>query len=333
MKTIKRIFTAVMAVCLSFSILSIRPQAASPFTDVTKKTSGYTQIMWAYKQGLIKGVGHKKFNPTGTLTKAQITVMIWRYFGEERGLPDAPYTDIGSLSDNVRAAINWSYYYGLVDPSSSTKFGPKVKVTRKVMTTILWRCFGKETPGVYSPFTDINSLPSETQQAIIWCYENSITAGTSKTKFSPNSYCTRAQFCIFLYRFDETMGYKTWNFSVDGNAFFTMKLPESWTPYYADYNNSDGWIDVTFYAVNASGKEMFTWEFSNGFGTGYFPYNKSISVGQYGTVNVMYQYYKGEGTYAQIWYNSGEYTWGGWLASSISSAQFLKIIKTIKMKV
>lgn len=333
MRKIRILLATILAVCLSFSILSIRPQAASPFTDVDKNTSGYTQIMWAYNNGLIKGVGNKKFNPNGTLTKAQITVMIWRYFGSNKSCPVVSFTDTRKLSANVRSAISWAVYHGYIDPSSSTKYGPNVKITRKEMATILWRLSGRETAGEYSPFMDISSLPSESQQAVIWCYENSIAAGTSSSEFSPNSYCTRAQFCIFLYRFDEMTGYTKWSFGKDGNIYFTMKMPAGWIARYRNDNSSGDIIDLEFLARDSSDDQKWVWEFSNSFGTGYFPYDKSIQVGSKGEINVMYHYYKDEGIYAMLWYSSGDHTWGGWFGSTMSKAQFLKVIKTLKMLV
>ena len=36
--------------------------------------------------------------------------------------------------------------------------------------------------------------------AVLWAVENGITAGTSKTTFSPNETCTRGQIVTFLFR-------------------------------------------------------------------------------------------------------------------------------------
>ena len=41
-------------------------------------------------------------------------------------------------------------------------------------------------------------------EAVLWAVENSITAGTSATTFSPNATCTRGQVVTFLYRYDGT---------------------------------------------------------------------------------------------------------------------------------
>ena len=36
--------------------------------------------------------------------------------------------------------------------------------------------------------------------AVLWAYENGITAGKDETHFAPKANCTRAQVVTFLYR-------------------------------------------------------------------------------------------------------------------------------------
>ena len=50
-----------------------------------------------------------------------------------------------------------------------------------------------------SPFDDISSRDSY-YDAVLWAYENNVTAGTSATQFSPNATCTRGQVVTFLWR-------------------------------------------------------------------------------------------------------------------------------------
>lgn len=52
---------------------------------------------------------------------------------------------------------------------------------------------------VENPFSDVSS-DSTLAQAVMWAYENSVTAGTSDTTFSPDETCTRGQVVTFLWR-------------------------------------------------------------------------------------------------------------------------------------
>ena len=54
------------------------------------------------------------------------------------------------------------------------------------------------TPTVL-PFTDVEK-GSYYEEAVRWAYENGITTGTSKTKFSPDKPVTRGQMVVFLQR-------------------------------------------------------------------------------------------------------------------------------------
>ncbi len=52
---------------------------------------------------------------------------------------------------------------------------------------------------VANPFTDVSS-DSKFYDAILWAVEEGVTEGTTKTTFSPNKGCTRAEIVTFLYR-------------------------------------------------------------------------------------------------------------------------------------
>ena len=103
------------------------------------------------------------------------------------------------------------YYYDPVlwavnhDPqitagTSATTFSPENPCTRGQMVTFLWRAKGCPEPKLTkNPFTDVKSL-DYFYKAVLWAVENEITAGTSKTTFSPAATVTRAQTVTFLWR-------------------------------------------------------------------------------------------------------------------------------------
>ena len=55
------------------------------------------------------------------------------------------------------------------------------------------------------PFADVPAN-SYFHDAVLWAVENGITTGTSKTAFSPDTPCTRAQIVSFLYRLVQSEG-------------------------------------------------------------------------------------------------------------------------------
>ena len=103
------------------------------------------------------------------------------------------------------------YYYAPVlwavnhDPqitagTSATTFSPNNPCTRGQIVTFLWRANGHPDPKITTnPFTDVKSS-DYFYKAVLWAVEKEITAGTSKTTFSPNDTVTRAQTVTFLWR-------------------------------------------------------------------------------------------------------------------------------------
>ena len=72
--------------------------------------------------------------------------------------------------------------------------------TRGQVVTFLCRAKGSPAPKTSkNPFKDV-SKKDYYYSAVLWAVEKGITAGTSKTKFSPNDTCTRGQIVTFLYR-------------------------------------------------------------------------------------------------------------------------------------
>ncbi len=63
----------------------------------------------------------------------------------------------------------------------------------------IWMDLGQKTIPVTNCFSDVGS-DDFFYDAVLWAYQNDITAGTSKTKFSPYKTCTREQVVTFLWR-------------------------------------------------------------------------------------------------------------------------------------
>ena len=90
-------------------------------------------------------------------------------------------------------------------------FSPSNPCTRGQIVTFLWRAKGCPEPTITkNPFTDVKSS-DYFYKAVLWAVEKEITAGTSKTTFSPNDTVTRAQTVTFLWRAEGKPAVKTAN--------------------------------------------------------------------------------------------------------------------------
>ncbi|MBQ6654669.1 MAG: S-layer homology domain-containing protein [Erysipelotrichaceae bacterium] len=175
----------------------------NPFSDVDPDSSTFAKIMWAYNNKIVSGTSKTTFTPKGTCLRRSFSLMFWKVMGKPEPQGTNPFKDIDNCTANEKKAIQWAYENGIIRGTGKTTFSPNDDVTRKQVVIMLWKALGKPpVQGTSNPFTDIGSLSANEKAAILWAYENGITAGTSATTFSPDNACTRAQLCVFLYKFD-----------------------------------------------------------------------------------------------------------------------------------
>lgn len=96
-------------------------------------------------------------------------------------------------------AVYWAVKNGITSGTSGNTFSPNATCTRAQAVMFLWRNEGSPVEG-NSNFKDV-SKSSYYAKAVNWAVKWGITSGTSKTTFSPNQPCTRAQIATFIYRY------------------------------------------------------------------------------------------------------------------------------------
>ena len=182
-------------------------KAQLPFTDVPSNASYYAALQWAYGSGIVKGTSATTFSPNDDCTRGQFALMLYRLAGK----PDVtgvanPFKDVKSSAAYYRAVL-WAYNEGIIKGTSATTFNPNGTVTRGQIVLMLYRMAGKPAvTNTTNPFSDVK--PSDScYRAVLWAVEKGITKGTSATTFAPNNPCTRYQLVLFLYRFNNIMGY------------------------------------------------------------------------------------------------------------------------------
>lgn len=184
-----------------------KPVAPIEFTDVQSNEWYADAVEYAVQNGLMNGVGNGRFDPEGSMTRAMLVTVLWRFEGEPEAaahtFSDVPngqwYTD----------AVAWAAANGVVNGVGENRFDPDGKITREQMATILYRyCTGKgievDKQGELGSFPDAGKVSSYAKEPMQWCVAEGVING-SDGELLPQGDATRAQVATILMRFIENI--------------------------------------------------------------------------------------------------------------------------------
>ena len=109
----------------------------SPFTDVTDpKAYYYKAILWAYENGITKGVSATEFGRKKTVSRRDMLVFLYKQQGSPAPtLTQSPYSDVTDPKAYYYKAVLWAYEKG-IERGSGGKFNGKTNCLRE--TVVLW---------------------------------------------------------------------------------------------------------------------------------------------------------------------------------------------------
>ena len=177
--------------------------ASSVFSDVNARTCSWAAnaVDFMNEYGLVKGTGTSTFGWKGSMTRGDFVLILYRNAGSPSvyGVSN-PFTDVKS-TDYYYEAVLWAYRNNVVNGTSTTTFGPKGKITREQIASILWRLAGEP---VYSAslrsYTDYASVSDYAYDAMSWAVGSGYVKG-SGAKLSPKNNATRAEVAVMLHRY------------------------------------------------------------------------------------------------------------------------------------
>lgn len=177
---------------------SVTAEKVGGFSDVVKTDYFADSVLWAVDKGITAGTSKTTFSPNSTCTTAQILTFLWRSQGSpEPTSKTNTFTDIKESDYFYKAAL-WAKENNIVS-RDSTVFNGNTPCTRSSAVLYIWRATGFPVATKSSSFTDV-ATTTIYAPAVDWAVEQGVTSGTSKTTFSPDTTCTRAQIVTFLYR-------------------------------------------------------------------------------------------------------------------------------------
>ncbi len=90
----------------------------------SRYTDSYKAILWASKNGIVKGYPDNTFRPNKNITRKSIVIILWRMAGKPLARKALPFKDTKSLSKTSTAykAIAWASKTGIVKGYTDNTF-------------------------------------------------------------------------------------------------------------------------------------------------------------------------------------------------------------------
>ena len=168
-----------------------------PFSDVTTSWQ-LAPVGWLVANDITTGVGFGRFDPDGSVTRAQAATFIWRMAGSPAPPASAPTFSDVPAGAYYEDAVRWMAATGITTGLSASRFAPDQVATRAHLVAFLWRLVDQPDEGAAERFVDVTA---EWQQGpVAWAAAVGVTTGTSDTTFDPNSAVTRGQTAAMLAR-------------------------------------------------------------------------------------------------------------------------------------
>lgn len=184
---------------------SVRINTKAYFSDLKSVSWAKDAVENLAGLGIIQGVGGTRFNPNGTITKAEFTAIAVRAFNLDTSI-------VGSLAD---VKSNKWYYrdimvaenLGIISGDSKNKFYPDAAIKREEIAVILFKAleasgkdFALHDNSVLEKFADKNRISADAVASVASLVGEGIIEGISDTTIGPKNTATRAQAAVFMYR-------------------------------------------------------------------------------------------------------------------------------------
>ena len=188
-----------------------KPVETIEFSDVSPTAWYAGAVGYAVSNKLMNGMGGGKFEPNGSMTRAMLVTVLWRYAGSPaegtNGFSDVPN------GDWYTQAVAWASKNGVVNGVGNGRFAPNGKITREQMAVILFRYANQQSidtgkRGDFDKFADANRVSSYAVDALQWAVAEGIVGGSSeggKLLLNPQGNATRAEVATILMRFLENV--------------------------------------------------------------------------------------------------------------------------------
>ena len=141
------------------------------------------------------------------MRKRMISVLLCAVAAVSLAIPAfAAYRDVPAgywAADDIRYVTE----RGLFNGTGGDTFGPSTEMSRAMLATVLYRYAGSPPVAGAAPYADVVT-GSWYEPGVVWAHQNKIfpNANLERGLLYPNENVRRAEFCVMLYRFAQSLG-------------------------------------------------------------------------------------------------------------------------------
>ncbi len=177
-----------------------KPEIVNPFIDVNESDWFYDAVMFAYTNGITKGVSETMFAPYDRVTRGQFITMLCRTYDISEMSGDN-FTDCGNTyyTGYLAAAKQLGISSGVGD----NKFAPDAEITREEMVTLLYNYLksvaGDDEKLTETVFADSDKISDWAKTAVAFANSSGYVNGKGGDIFDPQGASTRAELAQIFY--------------------------------------------------------------------------------------------------------------------------------------
>lgn len=171
------------------------------FSDVSQKFWGAESIGFVAARELFQGVGNKRFDPSGTMTRGMVVAVLARL----EGIDDADYTGRAFTDVSPSAwygpAVAWAAENGIAAGVGEDRFEPETPVTREQLCAMLARYLDYAEIDLRelsdpSAFRDQEQISDWAESDVERFRKAGIVHGTDTGDFLPRKSASRAEVAV-----------------------------------------------------------------------------------------------------------------------------------------
>ncbi|MCL2562515.1 MAG: S-layer homology domain-containing protein [Oscillospiraceae bacterium] len=194
--------------------LNLNPTTAPhpTFPDVLATHWGHPFVEQAYARGFMRGVTGGRFDPYGSLTRAQVAQIMVNMadVGTQPHPAIAPFSDVPAHAWYA-PVIAWAAEQNIMNGHADGTFGPGQPITREQFAVVMrnfaaWQGYDVTSPpdgGTEWPFPDNGSISWWAADALRWANYHGIILGSGGNVL-PTATSMRVQAATIVVRFDDT---------------------------------------------------------------------------------------------------------------------------------